>query len=196
MNQNQLFENHENNNGEEIFPENFDERRREDDEDFMADDFAAMNRENNFEDEEEEIAGNAENQRVYQDDYRGNNDDYLFDDELLYDDAPLTIRESMLLLVSISIKHNLTESCLSDIIDAVNLHCRRRNFRKNSLYKLKKYFDLSDIEYKKHYYCSVCQSPLEAANDQCQSCEQNEVSYFIELPFLQQLTEMYCRNGF
>lgn len=125
-----------------------------------------------------------------------NND--LFRDEPLYTGAPLTMGQSMLMILTLFMKHNLTQTCLADIIDCINLHCIADNLQRNSLYKFKTYFDFNLEEtFRKHYYCSICLKYLESANDRCVTCTaKTEASYFVELPFLNQLEEMYKRDGF
>ena len=41
----------------------------------------------------------------------------------LYRDTPLTISDSMLLVLSSLLHHNVTMQCLADIIMVINLHC-------------------------------------------------------------------------
>lgn len=123
----------------------------------------------------------------------------MLQNEPLYSGAPLTVNESMLMIMALFVKHNLTKTCLADIINLINLHCIAENLIEYSLYKFKTYFNISlDEVFRKHFYCSVCPSEkLESEQDRCETCrEKTQVSYFIELPFLNQLQEMYKRDEF
>ena len=114
----------------------------------------------------------------------------------LYRGAPLTVTDSMLILLTILLHHNVTYSCLTDMITVINLHCLSDQLKKNSLFKFQKYFSLCETEFKKHYYCSKRLRPLESSIAFCPSCSRRKNSYFVELPFLEQLKEMYKRSEF
>ncbi|KAK0158081.1 hypothetical protein PV327_011149, partial [Microctonus hyperodae] len=114
----------------------------------------------------------------------------------LYHGAPVTIGQSMLLILMILIHHNITATCLADIISIINLHCLHQGLKKNSLYKFNKYFSLGKTKFRKHFYCTTCTRELESAIDVCPSCPKSSNSYFIQLPFHEQLKEMYKRDGF
>ena len=59
----------------------------------------------------------------------GNEED-IVDDQPLYRGSPLTVMESMLLILTILIHHNVTMTCLSDIITVINFHCLSQNLKK------------------------------------------------------------------
>lgn len=101
------------------------------------------------------------------------------DNTPLYFGAEITVRESMLAILSVCLKHNLPSTCLDDIISLVNLHCIRRGLQKNSLYKLKKYFNLGQTDSKKHFYCSSCAQILDDENEVCRTCPGVKRSFFL-----------------
>lgn len=127
---------------------------------------------------------------------RNNNDEFYEEDQALYLGAPLTVTHSMLLILRLLLHHNINMLCLSDIITVINLHCLPEQLKKNSLYKFRKFFSLKETNLQKHYYCSFCTRDLESAEDICPSCPRKNNSYFVQLSFLEQLREMYKRNGF
>ncbi|XP_011859941.1 PREDICTED: uncharacterized protein LOC105557338 [Vollenhovia emeryi] len=102
----------------------------------------------------------------------------------------------MLIILSLLLHHNLTMTCIEDIIIALELHCLREGLKRNSLYKFRKYFRLNQTNIIKHYYCKFCTRELRTKNDQCPSCPTKKNSYFVQLPIVNQLKEMYMRNGF
>lgn len=119
------------------------------------------------------------------------------DEVPLYHDAEITVKESMLLLSSLMLRHNLNMTCMSDIITVIQLHCPEMDLKTNSLYKFGKYFNIDvDNKFKKHFYCSNCMRELANVNDICPSCPQQKSSYFLQLPIERQLTEMYKRRDF
>lgn len=120
--------------------------------------------------------------------------------EPLYRDAPLSIHESMVLILCFFLMHNVTQTCLSDLILLINLHCLPLNMYKNSLFKFKRYFSLTkDSPILKHYYCTWCHKKLKNLNDNCSSCSRRHkknVSYFVEVDIISQLKEMFKRPKF
>lgn len=115
----------------------------------------------------------------------------------LYHNSPVTVRESMLLIQSLLLRHNLNMTCISDIITVIQLHCPEEGLKKNSLYKFRKYWNFNKKnEIKKHFYCSQCLRDLQHENDNCPSCPEQQSSYFVQLPIIKQLKEMYGRRDF
>nr|XP_012234439.1 PREDICTED: uncharacterized protein LOC105679152 [Linepithema humile] len=146
--------------------------------------------------ETEEEYENMENEIEEYEELAQNNNDEFYDDQALYLGAPLTISHSMLSILTLLLHHNINMLCLSDIITVINLHCLPEQLKKNSLHKFRKYFSLKDTYLQKHYYCSFCTRDLKSIEDICPSCPRKNNSYFVELSFLEQLREMYKRNGF
>lgn len=146
--------------------------------------------------EREEEYENMDNEVEENEDPARNNNVFNYEDETLYQGAPLTVAHSMLLILTLLIHHNIDMSCLSDIIKIINLHCLPAQLKKNSLYKFRKYFSLKETNLQKHYYCLFCTRDLESAEDICPSCPRKNNSYFVQLSFLEQLREIYKRNGF
>ncbi|KAK0176931.1 hypothetical protein PV328_001029 [Microctonus aethiopoides] len=121
----------------------------------------------------------------------------------LYDGAPVTAGESMMLILNLYLKHNITQTLLSDIFTIINLHSiKSEETFCHSLHKFRKYFSLAkknDDGIVKHYYCSSCMKNLTQHHEICEECQvlgMVEVSYFIEMPFLLQLKEMFKRKDF
>lgn len=116
--------------------------------------------------EEYEEISDHENEEIEENDDEdasdGDNDnaaaeeEQINDNRPLYAGAPITVDQSMLLILSLVLKHNLTSTSIADIITVINLHCPNEALRKNNLYKFKKYFSWPTDKFTKHYYCSVC----------------------------------------
>ena len=114
----------------------------------------------------------------------------------LYRNAEITVGFSMLLILALLLHHNLTMECISDIILVLQMHCLSQDSVKNNLYKFKKFFDIRDNEIIKHYYCSSCTRLLESVEDNCPDCVEQKKSFFVQLPLIKQLRDMYLRVGF
>ncbi|CAG5075409.1 Protein of unknown function [Cotesia congregata] len=137
--------------------------------------------------EEEQIFTDEENEDENQ--RNNNNQNY---DLPLYNGAPLTISQSMLLIATLLITHNVNQSCLTDIISIINLHCLTDSLHKNSLFKFKKFFALGNHNFKnhkKHYYCSNCLKNLNSVIDACPECLNSKPAHFITLSISEQLRE-------
>lgn len=60
-----------------------------------------------------------------------NNDNIEDDDQPLYQDAGITVRGSMLIILTLLlVHHNLTMTCIEDIIFALQLHCLQKGLQK------------------------------------------------------------------
>ncbi|KAK3920363.1 Halomucin [Frankliniella fusca] len=120
-----------------------------------------------------------------------------FDDQLLYEDAPITFRESLLAILTFVLSHRLTGVCVSDLLSLIVLHCRPNNLCLKSLSKFREYFSM--IAKKiiiPHHYCSICQVLLDKDNPVCEVDPNHTVLYFIEMPIVSQLQAMFKRPGF
>lgn len=143
------------------------------------------------EEEEEQESGDE------QGDYEDEMDEREDADDPLYFGATITVKQSMLLLLTLMLKHNLNMTCMSDIITMIELHCPDVNLKKNSLYKFNQFFKIGKANnVKQHFYCPRCYRDLENNNEVCPSCPQTKSSYFIQVPVSKQLQEMYSRRNF
>lgn len=117
----------------------------------------------------------------------------------LYPGASITLAESQMAILSLSLTHKLTGACLSDILDLVSMHCPVPNQAQRSLYMFKKYFENMRSPLVRHYYCQGCLSLLDNVGAQCGICNQNQgtdPSYFITVSVLSQLQSLYKQPGF
>ncbi|CAH3169894.1 unnamed protein product [Porites lobata] len=121
----------------------------------------------------------------------------------VYPGSPLLLSESILLILTLAVAHNLNGSCLSDVISLINLHCIPGPLNKcvNSLSELKRYFADFELPITKHFYCSFCSEYLGVLSDTpdvCSICN-NDVrdpkkkSYFVILSVESQLNELMQR---
>ncbi|XP_034935156.1 uncharacterized protein [Chelonus insularis] len=114
----------------------------------------------------------------------------------LYLGADITVKESMLSILSLFLKHNLPMTTIEDIIAIIGMHCLKSGLIRNSVYKFQKFFNLTECNYKKHYYCSFCQKQLKNENQECDSCHTQKTSHFIEIPIIRHMQTMFARQNF
>ncbi|CAG5090584.1 Protein of unknown function [Cotesia congregata] len=107
------------------------------------------------------------------------------DNNPLYLGAEITKRESMLVILAMCLKHHLSMTCIDDLIRVIELHCLSRGLIKNNKENV-----------KKHFYCPSCASQLNNENEICYMCPQTESTFFLELPIIDHLKEMYKSENF
>ena len=106
-------------------------------------------------------------------------------DPYVYPGSQLKLSESVLLILTLAITHNLNGSCLCDMISLINLHCipRPQNKCVRSLNALKKCFVDLQLPITKHFYCKFCSEYLGVTGDTpdvCSICGK-DVSQLIHL---------------
>ncbi|KAK3916377.1 Halomucin [Frankliniella fusca] len=122
----------------------------------------------------------------------------LADDMPLFPGAHLTLRQSLLSILTFSITHKLSGVCIADLLSLIALHCGPNEIGLKTLYRFKSYFSMiGKKSINCYYYCSVCEILLPNQNTQCQNClGRHEVAYFLSFPIVDQLKVMYSREGF
>lgn len=124
-----------------------------------------------------------------------------FNDQLLYEGAPISVETSLLLIMTFSTRHCLTGDALTDLLELIAVHCLSPNLCKTTLYQFKKHFRDLKTPIVHHYYCPFCQGLLEDGLQSitCKYCsftlcgdeQQLKKSFFIEMPIKQQLVDFF-----
>lgn len=118
-------------------------------------------------------------------------------DQPLYDGAPVTLAESMIATLDLSLRHNISGELLTDILKLTAMHCPPDNNCKTTLYKFNQYFSDLRIPVVRHFYCINCYTTVEQQDSVCPECrEDSKISYFIEVPIKEQLEALFKRPGF
>ena len=120
-------------------------------------------------------------------------------DRPLYDSCPLTVGVSMLLIMTVAMRHGMTGEALQDILTLVSLHCISPNYCTESLRKFKQYFAIAKSPLVFHHYCSHCFLYLEdkrvetCLDTLCQKSLKGlrNKSFFIEIPIVSQLQDLF-----
>ena len=123
-------------------------------------------------------------------------------DHLIYRDAPISVAESLLLIMTFANRHKITGKALSDLLSLISLHCPSdiQTECLQNLHKFKQFFDDSSSPLL-HKYCSACFMGVESTDNQCKTCEANvlmegSTSYFIEVPIEAQLKRLFAKEDF
>ncbi|XP_044585559.1 exocyst complex component 3-like [Cotesia glomerata] len=142
----------------------------------------------NDRDDEDEPAGGNDNQN------RRNNYD-INQNQPLFDGDRITVGDSMLTILSLLLSHNLSMACIEDIIKAIELHCLPNGLKKIVYSSLRNIFNL-----KKPISLNIITASFVLENLLMKMTNVHRVSkknsYFVQLPIISQLQEMYKRQDF
>lgn len=113
----------------------------------------------------------------------------------LYQDAPVTVAESCLLLMAFAVRHKLSGTALEDLLELVCFHCPKPNKCITELKEFQLFFQALKHPVIKHFYCSntICKvyigTSQPASGAKCPVCGTivSCSSYFIEIPIEEQL---------
>ena len=119
----------------------------------------------------------------------------LRDEQALYQDSPLSVAESSLLLMAFSVRHKLSGVALEDLLELIQLHCPKPNKCITELKEFQLFFQALKHPVVKHYYCPnlICKLYVGTSKPEntskCAVCGTPLTSsfYFIEIPIVEQL---------
>ena len=84
------------------------------------------------------------------------------EDPYVFPSCPLRLSESVLLIMTLALRHKLAGEALADIIQLISLHCipspQSRPIK--TLRELKQYFENSKGAVERYFYCKFCHSLL------------------------------------
>lgn len=120
---------------------------------------------------------------------------------VLYEGSSLTVAASSIMMMNLKMKHNLTDTCMEDILKLIKFHCPTPNNCVRSVYLLKKNFQESKYPVIYHYYCDKCYMEVCSTDSKCPNtcCQQSMApsegrSSFIEVPVENQLKNLLGRK--
>lgn len=122
----------------------------------------------------------------------------------LYNGAPITLAESLFLILTFTMRYQLSGECLQDLLVLVSLHCVYPNLCKTSVYLFQKHFSNLKTPIVFHKFCGKCNFLLkgeDSSRETCIICSSeltgvNGIEYFIEIPLIEQLTNLFGRKTF
>lgn len=112
----------------------------------------------------------------------------------LYTNSPISVAESLLLIMTFANTHKLSGKALSDLLTLIRLHCPsdiQTEYLQN-LHTFKQFFETSaSSSLILHKYCSACFITVDNENTLCSSCHANlslegSTSFFIEVAIEEQ----------
>ena len=124
------------------------------------------------------------------------------DDFPLYPGALISFKVTMILLLAFSIRHNLTNEAISDLLYIINLMCPKPNRCCKSLYRFKKYFLFMVIPASFCYYCPTCFSLIDTTvNIICSVCKRvfdstDGLTYFLHFSISHQIRALFAKPSF
>lgn len=74
----------------------------------------------------------------------------------LYEGSLLSLRASNVLIMRYTLRHNITQEALGDLLSLLRLHCPSPNQCSQSAYAFKKEFSQMNYPINSHYYCNSC----------------------------------------
>lgn len=118
--------------------------------------------------------------------------------EPIYPGASITLHESLLAIFTVMSNCHLPGNVVAHILKLIALHCPDNSRVKKTLYTFKKYFaKIGQTLMVFHYFCADCIYPLQSKLSECQKCRKRDnASYFLELPLLNQLQNLFKRDKF
>lgn len=118
------------------------------------------------------------------------------DDKLTYEGARITIRDSMLSILTFVQTEHLGVTALGRLLSLIELHCPKVN---RCTYNLFEHLENMDSEFDIIYYCSVCWRERPTVSDMCTQCPPNpkkEVHFFVDFLLDPQVEKLYKRSDF
>ncbi|KAE8739184.1 hypothetical protein FOCC_FOCC015325, partial [Frankliniella occidentalis] len=93
-----------------------------------------------------------------------------FENQNLYEGAPITVGESMRMVLNLMLNHNLTGSCVADLLQLINFHCPAAGLHRLSYYKFRAFTSGGNAPMRKKHYCAVCFTSLRNKDEVCPTC--------------------------
>ena len=133
-------------------------------------------------------------------DVQGSSDEH----KPLYRNAPLTVSESLLLVITFAIRYTLSGSALNDLLILISLHCINPNLCRKSLHQFQHFFRSIKNPLVYHRYCSYCfllvddRATKTCPNPLCSRdlTRSNSCAFFIEIPIVAQVRNLFAKSGF
>ncbi|VDI18924.1 Hypothetical predicted protein [Mytilus galloprovincialis] len=125
-----------------------------------------------------------------------------FDNKELYSGSSITVGAFMLLLALFTSKFNLTGEAIEMLLTLIGTILPHGHNLCSTLYAFKKYFTHLKNPLVKHYYCFFCCAYVEdktnrkCPNKHCGKDLPTNMNYFLEVPILNQIQNLFSQEGF
>ena len=108
--------------------------------------------------------------------------------EPLYEGSRLNLLESMMLLITFVMRHQLSREATKDLLQLVELHCMVPNLCRSSLHNFYSYFSHTSTPVQRHYLCAFCKNYTgTVSNQECLICGKKKERNFMYIPIAGQL---------
>ena len=119
----------------------------------------------------------------------------------LYPGATITLKVTMILLLTFVVRHNLSNEAISDLLYLIELICPKPNLCCTTVHKFKKYFSYLVTPVKLCYYCPTCFSELSAKDTVCSICNSifqsaKDMAYFLHFSISTQIRALFSKQKF
>lgn len=116
----------------------------------------------------------------------------------LYPGSRITLKQSIVSILTFAVITSLTRDQFGHLLDLINLHTPYDIKEFKTLYKFRQCLGNSELPIDRIHYCNNCNAILDSASEKCRKpgCANSKNSFFIRIPFLTQLKNMYSRPGF
>lgn len=119
----------------------------------------------------------------------------------LYLGAAISLKVTMILLLTFVVRHNLSNEAISDLLYLIELICPKPNSCFTSIHKFKTYFSCLVTPAKLCYYCPTCFSELSEIDTVCSICNSifqsvKDMAYFLRFPISAQINNLFSKQKF
>ena len=121
----------------------------------------------------------------------------------LYPGSRVTVGAVMVILSLFTIKYDITGDALASLLKLLSILLPCGQILPSTLVQFKKFFGNSKRPLSFHYYCTFCFASLGENDKKCKNAtcmrdltSKETMSYFIEMPIVQQLQTFFARSGF
>lgn len=122
------------------------------------------------------------------------------DHQPVFPGASISIGTFMLLLAVFCTKHNITGDGIQQLLSIISLVLPSEHILCTSLHAYKQFFRKLRNPLVHHHYCQQCLGAIEnqeiCPNEFCRAPVKKESNYFLEIPVINQLSNLFSQEGF
>lgn len=106
----------------------------------------------------------------------------------LYSGSRISVLESMVLIITFVMRHQLTREATKDLLSLLELHCLTPNLCRSTMHMFYNFFSELTSPVQKHYFCDFCKEYSGIiSREECTFCGKKKEKYFMYIPIAGQL---------
>ena len=106
----------------------------------------------------------------------------------LYNGSRISVLESMVLIITFVMRHQLTREATKDLLSLLELHCLTPNLCRSSMHMFYNFFSELTSPVQKHYFCDFCKEYSGIiSREECTFCGKKKEKHFMYIPIAGQL---------